>query len=102
MWYRTKATIPPSPPGRKTFLWIGAMDGSVRVFVNGEAAYYTDRKGERKAEYVSFCRPVSFDITHCLPATEEDQMTIICERSTRKDIGTGGLMSPVVAYRERP
>jgi len=101
MWYRAKASIPPSPPGRKTFLWIGSMDGRVRVFVNGKAASWTNGKGERKDEFVGFCRPVSFDITDCLLDTEEDQITILCDRQVLNEIGTGGLLSPVVAYRER-
>ena len=101
MWYRTKASIPPSPPGRKTFLWIGSTDGSMRVFVNGKAAAYTDRNGDRKHEFVGFCRPVSFEITDCVLDTEEDQITIQCDRTALNEIGTGGLMSPVVAYRER-
>ena len=101
MWYRTKASIPPSPPGRKTFLWLGSTDGVTRVFVNGKAAPYTDRNGQQKHEFVGFCRPVSFEITDCLLETEEDQITIQCDRPTINEVGTGGLLSPVVAYRER-
>lgn len=102
VWYRAKVTIPPAPPGRKTFLWIGATDGTARVFVNGRPVSFTDRGGKKQHEFIGFCRPVSFDLTGQFAPDKENQMAILCDRNSLNEIGTGGLMSPVVVYRERP
>ena len=44
--------------------------------------------------------PAQFDITAALKAGD-NQFTILCERTGLNEIGTGGLMGPVVIYREK-
>lgn len=41
-----------------------------------------------------------FDITAALKAGE-NTFTILCERTNLNEIGTGGLMGPVVLFREK-
>jgi len=102
MWYRSEAVIPAAPPGRKTFLWLGATEGSVRVFINGTHVPYVDAKGNTHDEFVGFCKPVSFDVTTSFRPDEMNRIAILCERRELSEIGTGGLLSPAVIYRERP
>ena len=39
--------MPAAAAGKKTYLWIGATDGRVKVFVNGKHVPYVDAKGEK-------------------------------------------------------
>lgn len=100
MWYRTKVTLPKVPPGRKAFLWIGATDGSAKAFVNGKHAPHITPKGERKDEFAGYASPASFDITEAIQEGE-NQIAIYCVRTFLNELGTGGLLGPVVVYRER-
>jgi hypothetical protein len=98
-WYRTNVTVEPGPAGRRTFLWLGLSDGTTRVFVNGKPASWRDRDGTMSDELTGFCRPVSFDITDLLAAGQENSIVIRCDR-TLNEIGSGGLIGPIVIYRE--
>ena len=33
VWYRQSIRVPPLPPGKNVYLWLGATDGSTKVFV---------------------------------------------------------------------
>ena len=98
-WYRTRVAVPPGPPGRRTFLWIGLSDATSSVFVNGAPVSWRDRDGTRREPFAGFCRPVSFDITDALVAGSENSIAIRCDRSLN-EIGSGGLIGPVMIYRE--
>ena len=102
MWYRTKVTLPEIPAGRKVFLWIGATDGSARVFVNGKHTPYVDAEGNRRDQFNGYASPASFDITEPVRPGAENQVTILCDRTGFNELGTGGILSaPVVIYREK-
>ena len=47
-----------------------------------------------------YCKPASFDITGVLQ-DGENQITILAERHVLNELGSGGLMGPVVLYREK-
>jgi hypothetical protein len=101
VWYRASVNIPAATAGRKTFLWLGGNDGAAQLFVNGRHVPYVDAKGKKSDEYVGFCAPVSFDITRVLKDNTDNQITFLTERREANDIGTGGLMGPILIYRER-
>jgi hypothetical protein len=101
MWYRNTVKLPTVPAGRKTFLWLASTDGSAKVFVNGRHVPYVNAKGEKSDEFVGFVQSASFDISAAIKPGAENQITIMCERRTINEIGTGGLMGPVVVYREK-
>ncbi len=101
MAYRAAQKLPALPAGKKAFLWIGSTDGSAKVFVNGTPIkYVTPDKGEERDAFSGYCRSAQFDITSALK-TGDNQFTILCERTALNEIGTGGLMGPVVLYREK-
>lgn len=101
MWYRTTATLPPSPAGKKTFLWIGATDGSVKVFINGKHVPYVDAKGKTADAFTGYAQPASFDITPSLNGAGEQQISLLCTREFLNELGTGGLLAAPVVYREK-
>jgi hypothetical protein len=90
MWYRAKVSVPALPAGKKVYLWVSAVDDTCQVFVNGRPI------GEMK----DYCKPFAFDITAAVTAGE-NQVTIKGTRSTLNEVGTGGLLGPVVIYREK-
>ncbi|HVF10042.1 MAG TPA: hypothetical protein VNA16_04525, partial [Abditibacteriaceae bacterium] len=101
MWYRKTVKLPAAPTGRKTFLWIASTDGSAKVFVNGRHVPYANAKGEKADEFVGFVQSASFDISAAIKPNSDNQITVMCERRTINEIGTGGLMGPVIIYREK-
>ncbi len=101
MAYRTTQKLPALPAGKKAFLWIGSTDGSAKVFVNGTPIrYVTPDKGETKDAFDGYCKPAQFDVTAALKAGD-NQITILCERHHLNELGTGGLIGPVMLYREK-
>ena len=93
--------------GKKVYLWIGATDGRAKVFVNGKHIKYTvpnktrhHEVGEEIDAFSGYCKAGTFDITAALK-TGDNQFTILCDRYHLNELGTGGLMGPVVVYREK-
>lgn len=100
MWYRTTVKLPPAAKGKKTYLWIGATDGRVKVFVNGKHIPFVDAKGMKADTFAGYCQPASFDIGEVLKDSE-NQISLWCTREVVNELGTGGLISAPVVYRER-
>jgi hypothetical protein len=100
-WYRATVKLPALPDGKKVYLWVGATDGACKVFVNGLPVSYLDAKGEAKAEADGYCTPFSFDITAAAKGNADNQVTILATRNFLNELGTGGLIGPVLVYREK-
>jgi hypothetical protein len=101
MAYRVKVDLSAVPAGKRAFLWIGSTDGSARLFVNGQhVKYVTPEKGEALDAFSGYCQPALFDVTAAIKPGA-NRLTILCERKWLNELGTGGLMGPVVVYRER-
>jgi len=99
--YRTSLDLPAVPANKKVFLWMGGTDGSVEVFVNGKAIEYSDLKTGKKVVFSGFCQPVSFDITDAVKAGGQNFVFVRCNRDFLNEVGTGGILGPVVIYREK-
>jgi len=89
-WYRAHVNIPAFPTEKKVYLWVSGVDDTCQVYINGRPI----------GEVTDYCKPLSFDITAAVTAGE-NQLTIKCTRSTLNEVGTGGLLGPVVIYREK-
>lgn len=98
--YRASAKLPAAPAGRKTYLWISGMDDLAKVFVNGKPVSCVAPDGKKSAEFEGMMQPSSWDISEAI-RDGENQITILCERRQVNEVGVGGLMGPVVVYRER-
>lgn len=109
MWYRAGVALPAIPDGKKVYLWIGATDGSAKVFVNGKHVPYLSvtaqpdktTKSETKEAAEGYGQPFSFDITAAIKSGTTNQVAILCARTSFNELGTGGLLSPVAVYREK-
>ncbi len=107
MVYRTSQRLDAMPKGKKVYLWIGSTDGRAKLFVNGKHIKYVVPEKTKKHEagdvldaLDGYCRPGRFDVTGALKAGD-NQFTILCERYQLNELGTGGLVGPVVLYREK-
>jgi hypothetical protein len=99
-WYRATVDVPAAAPGGRTRLWIGATDGSVKVFVNGQHVPYVDPKGKAADYAEGYCEPFSFDITPALKPNQKNAIALLCTRTAFNELGTGGLIAPVVLYSD--
>ncbi len=99
--YRTSLNLPVTAAGKKIFLWFGGTDGTVEVFVNGKPIQYIDLKTGKEVVFSGFCQPVSFDITEAVKGGEQNIVFVRCNRDFLNEVGTGGLLGPVVIYREK-
>jgi hypothetical protein len=101
VWYRTRFAVPDIPARKKVYLWVGATDGRVKLFVNGRHVPYINPKGETADSFSGFCNPASFDVTAVIRPGAENQVSLLCTREELNELGTGGLLSPLVLYREK-
>jgi len=101
VWYRTSAKLPDLPADKRVYLWIGATDGRARVFVNGQHVPFVNEKSEEVAEADGYCAAFSFDITDAVKPDAENRIAIIGTRHIINELGTGGLLGPVLIYREK-
>jgi hypothetical protein len=87
-------------------LWLAATDGSAKLWVNGEHVPYAREVQESDGRVLTttvdafsgYAVPASFDITAAL-RPGRNQLTLQCVRLTQNELGTGGLLGPVVVYR---
>ena len=107
MAYRTTVNLAALPEGKKAFLWIGSTDGSAKLFVNGKHVKYTVPEKTRHHEagavidaFSGYCAPAQFEVTSAIKPGA-NQITVLCERNWLNELGTGGLMGPVVVFREK-
>lgn len=107
MVYRTAQRLGALPAGKRAYLWIGSTDGSVKLYVNGKHVKYVVPAKTRQHEagdvidaFSGYCTPAWFDVTEVLVAGD-NQFTILAERTNLNELGTGGLMGPVVVAREK-
>jgi hypothetical protein len=108
MVYRAETRLRPVPEGKRAFLWIGSTDGTAKLFLNGKHVRYVapeDTKQHKKGDVSDafpgpFCRPGTFDVTDFL-VPGVNRIAILAERNRLWELGTGGLMGPVVIYVEK-
>lgn len=101
VWYRAGVKLPAVPAGKKLYVWVSATDGACQVFVNGQPIAFTDGNGAVKPEADGYCQPFSFDATAMLKPGADNLIAIKTTRHFLNELGTGGLLGPVLIYREK-
>lgn len=93
-WYRTRFALPASEkdkPGEPR-LWFGGFDYNVDVYLNGQ------HLGEKRG----FAVPREFaDLGKLLKFGAENVLAVRVAAGDLAELGTGGLMAPVMIYRAR-
>jgi hypothetical protein len=102
VWYRQTVKVPAVPTGKKVYLWLSRVDGTAKVWVNGQAIAYAGGKGKATPESPPvYGAPLSFDITAALRPGADNQITVRGTRTFINELGTGGLLGPAFLYREK-
>ena len=71
--------------------------------MNGQHIPYVNEKGEKSDEFLNgYCQAISFDITPAIKPNTENQVTIVGTHVFINELGTGGLIGPVLLYQEKP
>ncbi len=105
MAYRNAQNLPELPEGKSVYLWFGQVSRSVKVYVNGKHIPYVvpEETGENeKGEVLDRFKaqgdppPARFEVTDALESGK-NRFTVLAEASGC----AGGVMGPVVIYRER-
>jgi hypothetical protein len=98
LWYRTTIDVAKIEPGQPIYLWLGATDGSAKVFVNGTHIPYIDAKKNQSDVFRGYAAPASFDITAAVRAGKVNTIAMLCCRDFLNEVGSGGLLAPIVIY----
>lgn len=88
-WYRQSLPIDAKWKGRKVMLWFGGVDEKARVWVNGQLL------GESPGR--AFV-PFELDATAAFKPGAVNQVTVWVRNKTLNEVGTGGIMAPVMFY----
>lgn len=92
-WYQTTFTMPQTPKDADLRLWFGGFDSNVDVYLNGQSL------GEKKG----FVKSQEFtDIAKHLKPGQQNTLTVRVSSGQLDEIGTGGIMMPVIIYSAKP
>src|SRR5690606_13451972 len=102
-WYRQTVYVPDTDRNRPLRLWFAGVDNTVEVWVNGQfvganhqgAAFDLDAYG-------SAFRPFEFTVTDAIRRGAPNVITVRHVRPGTNEIGTGGLVGPVLLYAASP
>ena len=88
-WYRQSVQVPAEFKGQRVFLWCGGVDEKAKVWLNGKLVGISPG--------ASFY-PFEVDVTEALKAGESNTMTICVANERVDELGTGGIVAPVMLY----
>jgi hypothetical protein len=91
-WYRAEIDVATKGPAT---VWLGGNDGRVRVFVDGKEARFVPTALAKAPE--GYTTPLSFEAGQLSPG--KHVLAVLATRTALNELGTGGLMGPVVLYR---
>ena len=100
VWYRARVKLGALSADKHVKLWIGATDGSVKVFINGQHVPFTGDDGKVLDVASGYCKPFMFDVTEVVTANAENTVAILATRLFINELGTGGLLAPVTFVEE--
>jgi len=88
-WYRQRVAIGEQWRGKRVFLWFGGVDETARVWVNGVQVGNSPR---------AVFLPFEMDVTHAVKPGEKNVVTVCVSNQQTDELGTGGIMAPVMFY----
>jgi len=88
-WYRQAVKIPKRFAGKRLFLWFGGVDEKAKVWVNGKLVGIS---------HEAAMLPFEFDATDAMIPGEKNTVAVLIKNETLDELGTGGILSPVMFY----
>ncbi len=101
MVYRTTVHTPRVPEGKRVHLWLSRASGEMTLVVNGIHVPWQTPDGKTEEAYQAYAKATSFDITDAIRPGEENTLAFLCTRRWFDEVGVGGLLGPVVLYRDK-
>jgi hypothetical protein len=94
-WYRTTFDVPPGAASTPLQLWVAGTDGRIRVFVDGKEVQFVTTPNNKTPE--GYATPFAFDAGRLSAGSHV--VAILAARTSLNELGTGGLMGPVVVHQ---
>ena len=88
-WYRQTLAVPAEFQGRRVFLWCGGADERAKVWLNG---------CELGVSHGAAFYPFEMDATQAVRPGEKNVLVMAVMNGVVNEIGTGGLVAPVMLY----
>ena len=90
-WYRQPLDVPVDAAGKRVFLWCGGVDEKCKVWLNGKPIGVSPG---------SAFSPFEMDATDAVKPGK-NMLVFEVNNEVVNELGTGGLLSPVLIYREK-
>ena len=100
VWYRASFQLPDNSAGKRIYLFAGSVEGTLKVYVNGKHIKFKKGDGSTADVFAGSCQSATFDITDALK-TGKNTIALVGTRTDLNELGTGGLMGPIVIFREK-
>lgn len=100
-WYRQRVDIPAEYAGRPLYLWFGGVDRLAHVWINGQFVGTSREPEEGLPGVPGSFRPFDMPATHAVRYGEENWIVVRIENRTLAELGTGGIMAPVMFWSPR-
>jgi hypothetical protein len=97
VWYRATFDVPPGAASTPLLVWLAGTDGRVRVFIDGKEADFASPSPDVRAPQ-GYATPFTFDPGRLSAGSHT--IAILATRTTLNELGTGGLMGPVVVHQD--
>lgn len=93
IWYRHTFQLPDNVANTDTLkLWFGGLDSRTEIWLNGKNLGTHDVKN---------FGPLDVDVTDAIKRQEENQLTVAVDNTAVTELGTGGIVRPVVIYAQQ-
>jgi len=100
-WYRAKVTIPVKFKGRKVFLWFASVDEQAKVWVNGNCLGTSTEPEDGLPGIPGGFRPFDMHASDDIRFGEENTVAVRIENFSLDELGTGGIVGPVMFWSPR-
>lgn len=93
-WYRTTVTVPKKYQGRKLHFWMGGVDDTPKVWIDGAPLPQLARGA------APLGRPFDFDATEAVVPGKEQVVVVSVADNGIQELGTFGINGPVMIWAE--
>ena len=97
-WYRTAVDIPEAFEGRPLYLWFGGVDNVAHVWINGEFVGTSSEPEEGLPGVPGSFRAFDMPATAAAKPGEKNWVVVKIENHTLAELGTGGILAPVMFW----
>lgn len=97
-WYRQEVNLPKTIDGRKLMLWFAGVDDAAKVWLNGTLLGVSPGAVFDIDAHSGTTRPFELDATEAAIPGGVNVVTVRVRRNNVNELGTGGIMGPVMFY----